>query len=137
MEPKRLSAEAMQFLTEYGYPGNVRQLENVCHWLTVMAPAQTVDVKDLPVEIRAEPQQEGTLGWTTVLENVVNLALARGERDLMDRMTRDFESVLIRRALQHTGGRRIEAAQLLGIGRNTITRKINELGLDAKAEDIA
>ena len=137
VEPKRLSAEAMQFLTEYGYPGNVRQLENVCHWLTVMAPAQTVDVKDLPVEIRAEPQQEGTLGWTTVLENVVNLALARGERDLMDRMTRDFESVLIRRALQHTGGRRIEAAQLLGIGRNTITRKINELGLDAKAEDIA
>ncbi len=137
VEPKRLSAEAMQFLTEYGYPGNVRQLENVCHWLTVMAPAQTIDVKDLPVEIRAEPQQEGTLGWTTVLENVVNLALARGERDLMDRMTRDFESVLIRRALRHTGGRRIEAAQLLGIGRNTITRKINELGLDAKAEDIA
>ncbi|MFM9882935.1 MAG: nitrogen regulation protein NR(I) [Burkholderiales bacterium] len=137
VEPKRLSAEAMQFLTEYGYPGNVRQLENVCHWLTVMAPAQTVDVKDLPAEIRAETQQEGTLGWTTVLENVVNLALARGERDLMDTMTRDFESVLIRRALQHTGGRRIEAAQLLGIGRNTITRKINELGLDAKAEDIA
>ncbi len=137
VEPKRLSAEAMQFLTEYGYPGNVRQLENVCHWLTVMAPAQTVDVKDLPVEIRDEPQQEGTQAWTTVLENVVNLALARGERDLMDRMTRDFESVLIRRALQHTGGRRIEAAQLLGIGRNTITRKINELGLDAKAEDIA
>ncbi len=137
VESKRLSAEAMQFLTEYGYPGNVRQLENVCHWLTVMAPAQTVDVKDLPVEIRDEPQQEGTQAWTTVLENVVNLALARGERDLMDRMTRDFESVLIRRALQHTGGRRIEAAQLLGIGRNTITRKINELGLDAKAEDIA
>ncbi len=137
VEPKRLSAEAMQFMTEYGYPGNVRQLENVCHWLTVMAPAQTVDVKDLPVEFRAEPQQEGAVGWTTVLESVVNLALSRGERDLMDRMIRDFESVLIRRALHHTGGRRIEAAQLLGIGRNTITRKINELGLDAKAEDVA
>ena len=135
VEPKRFSVEAMQFLSGHGLPGNVRQLENVCHWVTVMAPAQTVDVKDLPVELRAELDRDEAAGWTVVLENTVNLALARGERDLMDRMTRDFESVLIRRALQHTGGRRIEAAQLLGIGRNTITRKINELGLDAKPED--
>ncbi len=136
VEPKRLSAEAMRFLAAYRFPGNVRELENMCRSVTVMAPAQSVDVNDLPVEIQSSSTTAPESTWTTVLESAVNLALSLGERDLMDRMTRDFEGVLIRRALNHTAGRRIEAAQLLGIGRNTITRKINELGLDAKAEDV-
>ncbi|MSQ19292.1 MAG: nitrogen regulation protein NR(I) [Betaproteobacteria bacterium] len=137
VEPKRLSPEAMRFLAAYRFPGNVRELENMCRSVTVMAPAQSVEINDLPVEIQSTSTMSPEAVWTTVLESAVNLALSLGERDLMDRMMREFEGVLIRRALQHTAGRRIEAAQLLGIGRNTITRKINELGLDAKAEDVA
>jgi len=134
VEPKRLSPDAMRFLAEHPFPGNVRQLENLCHWVTVMAPAQVVDVKDLPAELRSDDRRGAASPWTEVLEREVESALARGERDLMDRLSNVFESVLIRRALVHTGGRRIEAAGLLGIGRNTITRKIQELGLDAPVE---
>jgi two-component system nitrogen regulation response regulator GlnG len=132
VEGKRLSEGAVGYLAAQDWPGNVRQLENVCHWLTVMAPAQTVDVGDLPPELR-ESAAAGVDGdWTAALQRHVERALVRGESNLMEVLSRDFEKTLIAKALAHTGGRRIEAATLLGIGRNTITRKIAELGIEGK-----
>jgi two-component system nitrogen regulation response regulator GlnG len=97
-----------------------------------MAPAQTVDVGDLPPELR-EPGAASIEGhWTAALRREVEKALMRGESPVMDALTREFEKTLIAKALEHTGGRRIEAATLLGIGRNTITRKIAELGIEEK-----
>jgi two-component system nitrogen regulation response regulator GlnG len=133
VEPKRLTEAAMNYLAAQDWPGNVRQLENVTHWLTVMAPAQTVDVADLPPELRAAAAPGAEAHWTAALRREVEKALTRGDAQIMDALTRDFEKTLIARALEHTGGRRIEAATLLGIGRNTITRKIAELGIEAKA----
>ncbi len=134
VEGKRLTDAALQFLAAQDWPGNVRQLENVCHWVTVMAPGQVVDVKDLPPEVRGETGAAGAPegDWRRVLEREVASRLARGESDIADPLTRDFETVLIVKALQHTGGRRIEAAGLLGIGRNTLTRKVQELKIDTK-----
>jgi len=131
-EAKRLSEAALGYLSAQEWPGNVRQHENVCHWLTVMAPGQTVDVGDLPPELTADGTA-GTEGdWTLALLRHVEKALVRGESNLMNDLARDFEKALISKALQYTGGRRIEAATLLGIGRNTITRKIAELGIEDK-----
>ena len=166
VETKQLTPAAMAYLTTLPFPGNVRQLENLCHWLTVMAPGQVVDLNDLPPELRQESVQTAsatsaaaqsapaaapmvsasavaaplpavagqTAGWTDQLAQIVDRllvspSLAVGET-IYGSLTQDFERTLIMRALQHTGGRRIEAAQLLGIGRNTITRKIQELKLD-------
>jgi len=113
------------------FPGNVRQLENLCHWLTVMAPGQTVGVADLPAEFRGEPEGPSPqpADWTGVLEQEVERRLARGESGIMEQLSRQFERSLITKALARTGGRKIEAANLLGMGRNTITRKIQELGI--------
>jgi two-component system nitrogen regulation response regulator GlnG len=130
VEPKRLSEGAMSYLVAQDWQGNVRQLENVCHWLTVMAPGQTVDVGDLPPELREDAAGGAEADWTAALERHVEKSLMRGESNIMDVLSREFEKVLIARALVHTGGRRIEAANLLGIGRNTITRKIAELRLE-------
>jgi two-component system nitrogen regulation response regulator GlnG len=132
VEGKRLTDAAVAFLAAHEWPGNVRQLENVCHWLTVMAPGQVVDVKDLPAELRSEAPGAGESDWRRVLEREVTARLARGEVGIADPLTREFESALISRALQHTGGRRIEAASLLGIGRNTLTRKVQDLKIDAQ-----
>jgi two-component system nitrogen regulation response regulator GlnG len=134
VETKRLAEPAMNYLVAQDWPGNVRQLENVCHWLTVMAPAQTVDVGDLPPELREGAAAGAEADWTVALRHQVEKALMRGDSAIMDALTRDFEKTLIAKALQHTGGRRIEAANLLGIGRNTITRKIAELGIEGKGE---
>ncbi|WP_137939155.1 nitrogen regulation protein NR(I) [Chitinivorax sp. B] len=132
MEPKRLSDNAMKFLSQRDFPGNVRQLENVCHWLTVMAPGQNVEVADLPPEIREDQSgdEASTTNWVSALEIEARQRLSRGETGIIDELTRQFEKVLILTALAHTGGRRIEAAGLLGLGRNTLTRKIQELSLD-------
>jgi two-component system nitrogen regulation response regulator GlnG len=132
VEAKRLTERALGYLVAQDWPGNVRQLENVCHWLTVMAPAQAVDLGDLPPELRAADAAGGDAQWTAALRHAAELALARGESQIMDALTREFERTLIAKALEHTGGRRIEAATLLGIGRNTITRKIAELGIEEK-----
>jgi two-component system, NtrC family, nitrogen regulation response regulator GlnG len=134
VEGKRLTEAAMQFFTAQDWPGNVRQLENVCHWVTVMAPGQVVDVKDLPPEVRGDAAAAATTDsdWRRMLEREVASRLARGESDIAEPLTRDFETALIVKALQHTGGRRIEAAGLLGIGRNTLTRKVQELKIDTK-----
>ena len=131
VEQKTLSEAAIQYLMAQDIPGNVRQLENLCHWLTVMTPSQQIEIADLPPEWRETqtiviPQGD----WRTLLAQQVTLSLQRGEQNLLDNLSRQFESTLITQALQHTGGKRIEAATLLGMGRNTLTRKIQELGLD-------
>ena len=135
VEPKRLSDSAIKYLAGLELPGNVRQLENLCHWLTVMAPGQTVEMADLPVELREQPAFEVGQNWQEALGNEADHLIAAAPGDVFERLSRDFERTLIRRALAASGGRRIEAAHLLGIGRNTITRKIQELGLQAKEEE--
>jgi two-component system nitrogen regulation response regulator GlnG len=165
VEPKRISDAALTRLTSFAFPGNVRQLENICHWLTVMAPAQLIEPKDLPpevgsgaveaavprafapVEVAAQPAVEGAMvapqvaapvpgassaavGWESALEAEALQLLASGRHDVWEALSKRFESKLILTALANTRGRRIEAAQKLGIGRNTITRKIQELGLE-------
>ncbi len=132
MEAKRLTEAAMNYLSAHDFPGNVRQLENVCHWLTVMAAGQSVEINDLPPELREESSRVQGSDWIGALSREAEKALARGESGIMDSLSREFEKVLIAKAMAHTGGRRIEAANLLGIGRNTITRKIQELGLEGK-----
>lgn len=197
VEPKRISEPALVCLAGFDFPGNVRQLENICHWLTVMAPAQVIETKDLPPDLleavaardRASssvaaqalgastafaPQVEAaspkpvasgdpdapgpfaeaavsfvpavsaptgvggsdagqltsSLGWLADLQREARALLQAGQADVWDTLTRQFEAQLILTALELTRGRRIEAAQKLGIGRNTITRKIQELGIE-------
>ena len=193
VEPKRISDAALAWLEGFGFPGNVRQLENICHWLTVMAPAQVIERKDLPPEVSAGRIEAGVAlpappaaqheppdapaagpesaahagpapsapngiaagqaavgsayvdtqelphllaraaapqGWESALEAEALALLASGQPAVWDSMSRRFESRLILAALATTKGRRIEAAHKLGIGRNTITRKIQELGLE-------
>jgi two-component system nitrogen regulation response regulator GlnG len=187
VEPKRIAEAALDRLSHFPFPGNVRQLENICHWLTVMAPAQVIEVKDLPPEVLVgepaasassmsstggmasvsptavgEPHASGlvqgtspvnhdasvgvsgampltswgqgasagTVQWEPGLEQEALALLNAGRTDVWDVLTRRFETSLIQAALATTRGRRIEAAQKLGIGRNTITRKIQELGIE-------
>ena len=130
VDPKRLTDDAVKFLSALDFPGNVRQVENIAHWLTVMAPGQNVDINDLPPEVRETKAALGEGNWRELLDREVGYQLALGKHGILDELIRDFERVLITRALQHTGGRRIEAATLLGWGRNTLTRKIQELKLD-------
>ena len=192
VEPKRIADAALDRLSHFQFPGNVRQLENICHWLTVMAPAQVIEVKDLPPEVLAQPAgavaatlpvpmpfsalSSGAGGamaeplghadaalaidgggdampltvngaldvhgmtstafagpvavWESGLEQEALALLNAGRTDVWDVLTRRFETSLIQSALATTRGRRIEAAHKLGIGRNTITRKIQELGID-------
>ncbi len=172
VEAKRITDPALTRLMRFGFPGNVRQLENICHWLTVMAPAQTIEVKDLPPELAveglrsparveprttdAEPDADAREGavldpafpvagvadgapptpgatsghWLAGLEQDARSLFQAGDPQVWATLTHQFEAQLIRTALDITRGRRIEAAQKLGIGRNTITRKIQELKLD-------
>jgi two-component system nitrogen regulation response regulator GlnG len=175
VEPKRISDAALQQLSTFGFPGNVRQLENICHWLMVMAPAQVIEPKDLPPEVSVATQallkglppalaraeslahapspsahpattahgeasrvpaihsgaaDVGHASWEQGLEIEALALLATGRSDVWDVLSRRFESKLIQTALLNTKGKRIEAAQKLGIGRNTITRKIQELHLE-------
>ena len=138
-EPKRLTDAALKYLQGLDFPGNVRQLENLCHWLTVMAPGQSVDIADLPAELRdgadGAARREAPAEWSAALATEADRLLAAAPGQVHDQLIRQFEATLIRRALHATGGRRIDAANLLGIGRNTITRKIQELGLDDARPD--
>jgi two-component system nitrogen regulation response regulator GlnG len=135
VEAKRLSEATFKFLQAAPWPGNVRQLENLCHWLTVMAPGQQVEIDDLPAEMReldTADTADQTQDWQARLAAVADDLLAKEPGKVWETLSNALEATLIRRALASTGGRRIEAAHLLGIGRNTITRKIQELGLDEK-----
>lgn len=138
-ERKRLTPEALDFIRRFPFPGNVRQLENLCNWLTVMAPAQMIHVDDLPYEFRSAAGKTEASGgayadasgfdWSGLLRESVLKRLEAEEPGVMDAMTREFESVLYKAALEFTHGRKVEAAQKLGVGRNTLTRKIQELGI--------
>ncbi|MFO1262214.1 MAG: nitrogen regulation protein NR(I) [Rhodoferax sp.] len=174
VEPKRISDAALAWLEAFAFPGNVRQLENICHWLTVMAPAQSIEPKDLPPEVDVSARAEAVVpapappaagatthsdptepasalapaaaspvvsqstpdpataaaDWELELTAQASAMLASGRTDVWDALMQRVESRLILAALASTRGRRIEAAQKLGIGRNTITRKIQELGLE-------
>jgi two-component system nitrogen regulation response regulator GlnG len=136
VEAKRLAESALRFLQGFDFPGNVRQLENLCHWLSVMAPGQTIELTDLPVEMRAAGANLARDEWLGLLAREVDAALGRGEVGVLTRLNAAFESTVIQRALLHTGGRRIESATLLGIGRNTITRKIKDYQLEARDDEV-
>jgi two-component system nitrogen regulation response regulator GlnG len=132
VEQRTLSDAALNYLAAQDIPGNVRQLENLCHWLTVMTPSQQVEIADLPPEWRdTQAASTPAADWRGALRAQVALALQRSDPHILDTFNQQFERTLITQALQHTGGRRIEAAALLGMGRNTLTRKIQELGLDS------
>jgi two-component system nitrogen regulation response regulator GlnG len=134
VETKKLSEATLKLMSSMSWTGNVRQLENVCHYLTVMAPGQVVEPKDLPADLTsAEKFVEGE-DWLSCLSRQADLRLARGETGILDELVPAFEKALINIALKHTGGRRIEAAQLLGWGRNTLTRKIQELGMNGEGD---
>jgi two-component system nitrogen regulation response regulator GlnG len=172
VEAKRMSDAALQFLCGLELPGNVRQLENLCNWITVMAPGQTVEIKDLPLELSQEQgaaaavspvtasaaggesysaPHHGTVtavasdaaasfagspdAWLGLLEMQAASMLSGGQQEVMAVLGRQFESALIRTALKYTHGRKNDAAVRLGIGRNTITRKIAELGIDGAKDD--
>jgi len=128
-ESKQLLPETENYLGGLPWPGNVRQLENICRWLTVMAPTQTVHVEDLPPELRMENKLEDGGDWENVLRRFIEQSLARGETDILAGLSADFERVLIQTALNHTSGHKQDAAKKLGWGRNTLTRKLKELGL--------
>lgn len=137
MDSKRLSPAALATIQHYRFPGNVRQLENLCQWLTVMAPGQMIELSDLPQEFRISmtsalpngTDKPQTTDWTSALTTEINRRLAAGESGIINSLTEQFEACCICTSLNHTAGRKIEAAQLLGWGRNTLTRKIQELGL--------
>ena len=165
-EVKRLSAEAMRFISEQDFPGNVRELENLCNWIHVMTPAQMVTLQDLPLDLLSKQSEnvasqvpmstngllEHTFAqatertpiptpspslantWQHALRNEVIDLLQNNQTDVLQQLSQQFERILIMAALQHTKGRKNEAAQKLGMGRNTIARKIQELGLDAQIE---
>ncbi|MDR5893037.1 MULTISPECIES: nitrogen regulation protein NR(I) [Halomonas] len=125
---KVLTPEAETHLTRMAWPGNVRQLENTCRWLTVMASGREILVEDLPPELRADDGSGTVSGdWRTAFRDWADRALAAGHTHLLEEAVPDFERILIETALRHTGGRKGEAAELLGWGRNTLTRKLKTL----------
>jgi two-component system nitrogen regulation response regulator GlnG len=133
MEPKALSPEAEQFLYSLPWPGNVRQLENICRWLTVMAAGREVLLSDLPPELRAEQSDKEyrvSGDWQTMLRSWADKALGSGSKDILSSAIPDFERTMIEAALAHTAGRKKDAAQLLGWGRNTLTRKLQEYNIE-------
>lgn len=129
-EPKSLSLDAEKFLTGLPWPGNVRQLENTCHWLTVMAVGREILVSDLPPELKNDQPSNATASdWEAALRHWTRDQLKALDEPLLNYATPTFERIVIETALEHTGGRKREAAELLGWGRNTLTRKMQELDL--------
>ncbi len=129
-DAKTLSPEVERYLSTMDWPGNVRQLENLCRWLTVMASGNTIQLADLPPELRRTPAPvAGDDDWQAQLRRWAERHLAAGENALLDAAVPRFEQVMIETALNASGGRRQDAARLLGWGRNTLARKIKEHGL--------
>jgi two-component system nitrogen regulation response regulator GlnG len=146
MDPKRLADDALDAIAKLPFPGNVRQLENLCHWLTVMAPAQVVGAQDLPpdVVVMGADLPEGISSselitnhiainpsdWESAVALVAKQLLQNGTREVFSVLESKFERAILVAALEVTRGRRVEAAERLGIGRNTITRKLQDLDID-------
>lgn len=136
VEPKLLSAEAEAYLTNLPWPGNVRQLENTCRWITVMASGREVHLQDLPPELVTHRAAEAPSDdWERALRSWADQALASGQSNILSDAVPAFERTLIEIALKHTAGRKRDAANLLGWGRNTLTRKLKELGMAEAEED--
>lgn len=136
MESKQLDAETSDYLAQQEWPGNVRELENICRWLTVMSPGQTIHMDDLPAELKQTSQtSDENDNWETSLRRWADARLGQGETALLEDAVPRFESIMIETALKHTAGRRQDAAKLLGWGRNTLTRKIKELGMDTSTSN--
>jgi len=136
VEPKLLKSETEEYLKNLPWPGNVRQLENTCRWITVMASGREVHISDLPPELLSLPQDSAPVtNWEQALRQWADQALARGQSSLLDSAVPAFERIMIETALKHTAGRRRDAAVLLGWGRNTLTRKIKELGMKIDGGD--
>ncbi|RKZ97877.1 MAG: nitrogen regulation protein NR(I), partial [Gammaproteobacteria bacterium] len=128
VEKKTLDAESEAFLSKQAWPGNVRQLENVCRWLTVMSPAKIVHIEDMPPELQEVDQEEIiSSNWEDALRLWLDTQLSSGVENVLDTLMPDMERIMIDVALKYTGGRKQDAARLLGWGRNTLTRKIKEL----------
>ncbi|MFQ5468674.1 MAG: nitrogen regulation protein NR(I) [Gammaproteobacteria bacterium] len=134
--PKTIDKGTLKFLSRLDWPGNVRQLENACRWLTVMSPGQTIHLDDLPSEIKLS-SKKGESGdrWEKALESWANREMDLGQQGILNQAIPKFERIMIGTALRHTSGRRQDAAKLLGWGRNTLTRKIKELGIDKEKQD--
>lgn len=133
VEQKHLSAQALARFELLPWPGNVRQLENTCRWLTVMVSGREIHLDELPPELSAAAGTAATaagLDWSQQLADWVRAELVAGHADLLGQALPEFERTLLRVALEHTGGRREQAAKLLGWGRNTLTRKLKDLGVD-------
>ena len=128
-EKKYLSEEVENYFKTLSWPGNVRQLENICRWLTVMSPSKEVRLEDLPEELKLENTEEEN-NWKKVLRAWSENYLANGQTNLLEEVGPEFERTLINVALNKTKGKKKEAASLLGWGRNTLSRKIKELGLE-------
>ncbi len=137
VEPKILLQKTVDYMQDLSWPGNVRQLENTCRWITVMASGREVHLDDLPPELMEQKQSEqtGNSRWQSALNNWADQALSQGQKSILDTAVPEFEKVMIEVALKHTAGRRRDAAELLGWGRNTLTRKIKELNLETVNED--
>ena len=127
VEMKVLTVAALEQMMAFSWPGNVRQLENICRWITVMAPAVNVSAEDLPKEISPVDQVNTSKNWETLLAKTVQQQLNLGHEDVLGDLLKRFESVLLRVALEHTGGHRQNAAKLLGWGRNTLARKLKDI----------
>ncbi len=133
-EIKTLAKDTETFISRLDWPGNVRQLENACRWLTVMSPGSVVQVDDLPPELKMETRAtDSSEDWETALRRWTEQRLATGAIGILDSATPQFERIMIESALKQTGGRRQDAARLLGWGRNTLTRKIKELNMEEHA----
>ena len=134
VETKTLSEDALQVLTQLPWRGNVRQLENTCRWLTVMAAGREILLSDLPTELlqhHGEVPEGVAESWHEQLAGWANQQLVEGQSNVLRQALPLFESIMIEAALRHTGGRKAEAAELLGWGRNTLTRKLKDLDLPA------
>ncbi len=136
VEPKVLKPDTEKFISHLPWQGNVRQLENTCRWLTVMASGREVMIEDLPPELLDQQDQGSTISsnWEQALRLWTDQQLGAGRQGILEEAVPAFERIMIETALKHTAGRRRDAAQLLGWGRNTLTRKIKELGMDGDNE---
>ena len=131
VEMKQLSSDALDKMMAYDWPGNVRQLENICRWITVMAPAKTVGVEDLPKELlQPAVEQIPQHDWEAALARLVRQKLNMGQQNVLDELLKRFEAVVLKVALDQTGGHRQNAAKMLGWGRNTLSRKLKDLDID-------
>ena len=128
LEEKYLTPETIRALQQKAWPGNVRQLQNLCQQLCVMAPGEQILPVDLPANLKDKGSVDGPdESWSEALHNWTRKALFNGQTDLMSDARTEFEKIILDCALEHTGGKRVEAARLLGLGRNTLTRKLKEL----------